>query len=55
MDELVQVRNYAPGPEALVAIQSELILLLRRRGQCRVDELFKVSYWATGAEALVAI
>ena len=46
---------WAPGAEALVAIQPELILLFRLRGLCRVDELVKVSYWAPGAEAFVAI
>ena len=53
--ELVKVNYWAPGAEALVAIQPELIRLLRLRGLCRVDELVKVSYWAPGAEALVAI
>ena len=45
----------APGAEALVAIQPELICLLRLHGMCRVDEVFKASYWAPGAEALVLI
>ena len=55
VDELVNVSYYAPGAEALVAIQPELISLLRLHDLCRVDELLKVSYWALGAEALVAI
>ena len=55
VDELVKVSYWAPGAEALVAIQLELILLLRLHGICRIDELFKVSYWAPSAEALVAI
>ena len=42
---------WAPGVEALVAIQPELTLLFRLRGLCRVDELVKVRYWAPGAEA----
>ena len=45
----------APSAEALVAIQHELILLLKFHDLCRVDELVKVSYWATGAEAFVVI
>ena len=45
----------APGAEALVVIQPELICLLRLHGMCRVDEVFKASYWAPGAEALVLI
>ena len=53
--ELVKVSYWALGAEALMAIQLELIWLLRLRGLCRVDELVKVSYWAPGAEALVAI
>ena len=53
--ELVKVNYWASGAEALVAIQLELIKLLRLRGLCRVDELVKASYWAPGAEALVAI
>ena len=44
-----------PGDEALVAIQPELILLLRLRGPYIVDELFKVSYCAPSIVALVAI
>ena len=55
VDELVNVSYCAPGAEALVAIQPELISLLRLHDLCRVDELLKVSYWALGAEALVAI
>ena len=53
--ELVKVSYWAPGAEALVAIQPELIRLLRLRGLCRVYELVKVSYWAPSIEALVAI
>ena len=44
LDELNKVSYWAPGAEALVAIQPELIRLLRLLGLCRVDELVKVSY-----------
>ena len=55
VEELVNVSYLAPGAEAMVAIQPELISLLRLHDLCRVDELFKVSYSTLGAEALVAI
>ena len=45
---------WAPGAMALVAFQSELILLMRQCGLHRVDELVKVSYWAPSVVALVA-
>ena len=54
VDELFKESYMAPGAEALVVFQPELIRLLRLRGLCKVDELFKVSYWAPSAEALVA-
>ena len=44
VDELVKVSYGAPGAEALLAIQLELILLLRLHDMCRVDEHVKVSY-----------
>ena len=53
--ELVKVSYKVPGAEAFVAIQLELIRLLRLHGLCIVDELFKATYWALGAEALVVI
>ena len=55
IDELVNVSYWAPGAEALVAIQPKLILLIRLHDMCRVDELVKVSYWTPSAEVLVAI
>ena len=55
VDEIFKARYWAPGAEVMVAIQPELISLLRLHDLWRVDELVKESYWASGAEALVEI